>query len=230
VHIPEQLEGVDGWKVALSIHLGDFPVDPEVAANTHAAADALRVAGAVVEEVELAWKREDILRAARTHYGAIFAPSVRMEAGDMFDSLMPYTRAFVHETEVAFHDTGFLGGLVIEGQVYAELGALFERYDALICPTVSVTALTAGDDYTETGITVDGVELEGYFETLLTVPFNIANRCPVLAVPSGVASNGVPTGVQIVGPTYSDEVVFRVGAVLEQLMPWFDDPSWRPSI
>jgi aspartyl-tRNA(Asn)/glutamyl-tRNA(Gln) amidotransferase subunit A len=224
------LEGIDGWNIALSINLGDYPVDPEIAANTRAVAAALRQAGAVVEEVEIAWKREDILRAANTHYGAIFGPSVRLEAGDRFDKLMPYTRTFVKETEEALNDIGFLGGLVIEGQIYTELGALFEKYDALICPTVSVTALVAGNDYTETVLTVDGIELDRYFETLMTVPFNIANRCPVLAVPSGRASNGVPTGVQIVGPTYSDEAVSRIGAVVEQLMPRFDDPSWRPSI
>jgi aspartyl-tRNA(Asn)/glutamyl-tRNA(Gln) amidotransferase subunit A len=230
VRIPEQLEGIDGWRIALSINLGDYPVDPEVAANTRAVADALHQSGAEVEEVELAWKREDILRAANTHFGAIFGPSVRLEAGDRLDKLMPYTRSFMKDTEEALLDTGFLGGLVIEGQLYAELGALFEQYDALICPTVSVAALVAGDDYTETVVTVDGIELEGYFETLLTVPFNIANRCPVLAVPSGRASNGIPTGAQIIGPTYSDETVFRVAAVLEQVRPWFGDPSWRPPL
>lgn len=230
VYIPEQLEGIKGWNVALSIHLGDYPVEPDVAANARAVGEALRQAGATVEEVELGWKREDILRAARAHFGAIFAPSVRMEAGDRFDSLMPYTRAFVNESEEALRHTGFLGGLVIEGEVYAELGRLFERFDVLVCPTVSVSALMAGDNYTETVVTVDGIDLDSYFEVLLTVPFNIANRCPVLAVPSGKAAGGTPTGVQIVGPTYADERVFRVGAVLEQVRPWFGDPSWRPPV
>jgi Asp-tRNA(Asn)/Glu-tRNA(Gln) amidotransferase A subunit family amidase len=79
-------------------------------------------------------------------------------------------------------------------------------------------------------VTVDGVELGHYMETLLTPAFNIANRCPVLTVPSGRASNGVPTGVQIVGRTFDDERVFRVGMALEQVRPWFEDPAWRPQI
>ena len=56
------------------------------------------------------------------------------------------------------------------------------------------------------------------------------SRCPVLAVPSGFADNGVPTGVQIVGRTYDDETVFRVGAALEQVQPWFDTPARRPAL
>jgi Asp-tRNA(Asn)/Glu-tRNA(Gln) amidotransferase A subunit family amidase len=78
------------------------------------------------------------------------------------------------------------------------------------------------------GLTVGGVELEHYFDSIMTSPFNAMSRCPVLAVPSGFAENGVPTGIQIVGRTYDDETVFRVGAALEQVQPWFDAPERRP--
>jgi aspartyl-tRNA(Asn)/glutamyl-tRNA(Gln) amidotransferase subunit A len=64
----------------------------------------------------------------------------------------------------------------------------------------------------------------------MTIPFNIASRCPVLSVPSGMTSEGLPTGVQIVGPTYKDESVFHVAAALEQIRPWFGDPAWRPPL
>jgi Asp-tRNA(Asn)/Glu-tRNA(Gln) amidotransferase A subunit family amidase len=230
VQIPRQPGGIEGWKVALSIHLGDYPVEPEVVTNTYAVADALRQAGAIVEEVELGWNRADILRAAWVHYGAIFAAASRDEAGERFDLLMPYTRAFIEESEAVAQETSYVEGLMIEAEIYAELGALLERYDVLICPTTAVPALIAGDDYTKTTMIVDGVELSHYLEAVLTPAFNIANRCPVLAVPSGRASNGVPTGVQIIGRTFDDERVFRVGMALERVRPWFGDPAWRPQI
>ena len=56
-------------------------------------------------------------------------------------------------------------------------------------------------------------------KTIVTFPFNILSRCPVLAGPSGRASAGVPTGIQIVGSTYDDTTVFRVSAPLEQSRP-----------
>ena len=38
----------------------------------------------------------------------------------------------------------------------------------------------------------------------MTLPFNVIGRVPVLAVPSGRTSTGLPTGVQLVGRTYDD--------------------------
>ncbi|MGD2142850.1 MAG: amidase family protein [Anaerolineae bacterium] len=230
VRIPEQLEGIEGFKIALSIHLGDYPVAAEVVNNTLAAADALRQAGAVIEDVELAWKRADVMRATWAHFGAIFAPVVRHEAGDRHDLLAPYTRAFLEQAETASRETDYVDGLVIEGDIYAELGSLLERFDALLCPTVGISALRAGEDYVGTVPVVDGEALDDYLETALTPPFNIASRCPVAAVPSGRASNGVPTGVQIVAPTYDDVRAFQVAAALERVRPWFGEPSWRPSL
>jgi Asp-tRNA(Asn)/Glu-tRNA(Gln) amidotransferase A subunit family amidase len=52
--------------------------------------------------------------------------------------------------------------------------------------------------------------------------FNVMSRCPVLSVPSGFADNGVPTGVQIAGRTYEDEIVFRLGAAVERERPWHE--------
>ena len=47
----------------------------------------------------------------------------------------------------------------------------------------------------------------------------MANRCPVLSVPSGVADDGVPTGVQVVGHPFDEATVFRIGAAVEALVP-----------
>ena len=86
----------------------------------------------------------------------------------------------------------------------------------------------AGDDYTETKLSIGGQEASEYFVGCQTFPFNIASKHPVLAVPSGRASNGVPTGVQIVAPTYDDVTAFRIGAAAERQLGWWRDPAWRP--
>jgi amidase len=97
----------------------------------------------------------------------------------------------------------------IETRLYPPVGEVLERYDALLCSTCGTRGL--GDGYVDHGLEVDGVELPFYFETMLTVVFNILSRCPVLNVPSGFAANGIPTGVQIVGRTYDDLTPFQVG-------------------
>jgi aspartyl-tRNA(Asn)/glutamyl-tRNA(Gln) amidotransferase subunit A len=67
-------------------------------------------------------------------------------------------------------------------------------------------------------------------DVMMTVPFNIASRCPVLSVPSGRASNGVPTGLSVVGKTYDDVTAFRVAAAHEERYPWYTDVAHRPAI
>ncbi|WP_037606476.1 amidase [Streptacidiphilus rugosus] len=219
---------VSGMRIALCLTLGDYVLDPEVEANTRAVAEALRAGGAVVEEVGLGWTRELIDRAAWAHFGAIFGPSIGQAAAEAPDRLNAYTRAFAERAADAAGRTGFLEGLEIEGRLYAELGALLERYDAMICPTTAVPALLADDDYTETKLTIAGVEQEHYMTMAMTIGFNICSRCPVLSVPSGFSSEGVPTGVQIVGRTYDDATVFRVGAAVERLRPWAYLAGHRP--
>ena len=55
-------------------------------------------------------------------------------------------------------------------------------------------------------------------------------RLPVLSVPSGLASNGIPTGIQIVGKPYEDIGVFQAGYHLEQIEPWFQTNQYKPNI
>jgi Asp-tRNA(Asn)/Glu-tRNA(Gln) amidotransferase A subunit family amidase len=67
-------------------------------------------------------------------------------------------------------------------------------------------------------------------DVMMTLPFNIASRCPVLSVPSGLSRDGVPTGLSIVGKTYDDVTAFRVAAAHEERFPWLDQPSHRPAL
>jgi Asp-tRNA(Asn)/Glu-tRNA(Gln) amidotransferase A subunit family amidase len=126
--------------------------------------------------------------------------------------------------------TSFHEGLVLEAKIQAELSRVLDAYDVLVCPTVATRGLVAGDDYVDDGLEVGGVQVDDYFDSMMTPPFNIASRCPVLAVPSGFASNGIPTGIQIVGRSYDDERVFRAAAAYERVRPWLDTSERRPTM
>ncbi|MEU0567408.1 amidase [Nonomuraea sp. NPDC005983] len=225
VRIPDRLGDVAGLRVAYSLDLGDWEIEPDVAANTRAVADALAAAGAIVEEVEVRLRRADVMRAAFIHFGTIFGPMVARVAAAHPGELTPYALAFAEETRAAVERDGFLAGLELEGRIYAVIGELLDRYDALICPTAGVAALPAGEDYVDTKLTVNGVQLDHYLEYSLTPVFNIASRCPVLNVPSGLSSQGVPTGVQIAGRSYDDATVFHLGAAIERVRPWPTRPQ-----
>ena len=85
-------------------------------------------------------------------------------------------------------------------------------------------------DYTDKSFQVNGVTVDPYLDWCMTYPFNSMSRCPVMSVPSGFASNGVPTGLQIVGRTFDDVSVFRAAAAFEKAKPWLDTPARRPKL
>ena len=81
-------------------------------------------------------------------------------------------------------------------------------------------ALAAGDDYQDHGAMINGIESQLDRDCFMTMAFNIASRCPVMSVPSGLSRDGVPTGLQIAGRTYDDVSVFNAAAAFERLRPW----------
>ena len=228
LELPGRFESIDGLRIALSIDLGGWDVDDEVAANTRAAAAALEDAGAKVEEVEIPWSLDRLLATARRHFAAIFGAYITQVVEEHPDLVNDYSIAWAQDVERAMGEPGsFLQGLDDEGALWMPLGRLFETFDALICPTWAVTGIAAGDSILGQ-VFDEGGPNDRQFLCYMTTPFNMLSPCPVLAVPSGVApSNGVPTGIQIVGRTFEDLTPFRIGAALEQVRPWTLAPFER---
>jgi aspartyl-tRNA(Asn)/glutamyl-tRNA(Gln) amidotransferase subunit A len=158
---------------------------------------------------------------ARRHFAAIFGAEIASAADDFPELVNDYVHAWADEARVMTAEPGsFLRGLHQEAEVWAPIAQLFETYDALICPTWTVPGIAAGDSILGQLFDTGGGN-DRQFACYMTTPFNILAPCPVLAVPSGIAaSNGVPTGIQIVARTYDDVTAFRIGAALEQVRPW----------
>jgi Asp-tRNA(Asn)/Glu-tRNA(Gln) amidotransferase A subunit family amidase len=229
LEIPERLDGIEGMRVAFCASPGDFVLDEEVARNTAAAADAFREAGAVVEEVELPVERGDAWTALAVHFAAIFAAVISSEDEAHPGLLTPYARSIAETCSRVAGQCSFVEGLLLESKIMAALGVVLERHEVLVLPAACTRGLNAGDDYLDPALMVGGVELAHYAESILTMTlFNIASRCPVMAVPSGFADNGVPTGLQIAGRPYEDVTVFRAAAAYERVRPWLDAPDKRP--
>jgi hypothetical protein len=68
---------------------------------------------------------------------------------------------------------------------------------------------------------LDGIETEHgrrahYWDAHMTSPFNVANHCAVISVPSGQSSAGIPTGVQVVGHPLDEASVFDTALAIER--------------
>ena len=90
---------------------------------------------------------------------------------------------------------------------------LFNDYDLLIVPGVGVQPFPWKQDYPET---VDGQVIENYMAWLhLTSSLTVVGL-PVLAMPLGQDTGGMPFGVQLVGKRYADHELLSIARALEQ--------------
>lgn len=226
-------ERMRGRRVVVARTMGDTPVEPEIAAAILRTAAGLEAAGAHVEEVVLDVPMELLERAAFTHYGMLFGASVDEvvhQPGDE-EQLTPYARALRDRSAAILAQTGPYGGFLAEAEIARRVHAAVDDASVLLLPTLVTLGWLAGEDYTSTPCVVDGVALDFYLAAGLTPIFNVLSRRPVLNVPMGLASNGVPMGVQVVGRPYADQDVFDAGLALEAAAGpggWWATAEWRP--
>jgi len=89
-----------------------------------------------------------------------------------------------------------------------EHAELFEHYDVLVSPTSPTVAFELGARTAN--------PLAMYLSDLLTIPSCMAGL-PGLSIPCGL-SEGLPVGLQIVGPQLAENTIFRVGHALERAL------------
>lgn len=205
-------------RVAVLTNLGNYRVDQEISHDVARVADALDRAGYAVEPAELAWDRRRINEIADAHFGDHGAVDISLLAASS-DDITDYARAFATRTTAAAQRLRPQQRHREAGKMYRDIASLFQRFDAILCPTVGITGLTAGDPYLTALPDVDGQRLESLSDINLTRPFNILNRLPAISVPSGhIAGSGLPLGVQIVGRPYDEQTVLALAESIEGLV------------
>ena len=219
LEIPPANDGIKGWKIAFSPNLGYVQVDPEVQKNTLACVDAFKEMGCRVEEVDVGWNWS-VLDAWQIHWEVLSAALLgdivgRYRYEEMNRFLVQTVNTGLSHSAAKFKKTEF-----VRTEMWKTLGPILEKYDALICPTLAIPSVLAEHDPLDRNFKINGRFVDPYVGWYLTYQFNIVSQVPVISVPSGFGSAGVPTGLQIVGRTYDDVSVFRAAAAFEQARPW----------
>jgi Asp-tRNA(Asn)/Glu-tRNA(Gln) amidotransferase A subunit family amidase len=206
---------VAGLRLGLSVDLGYYDIAPEVEANTRAAAAAFAELGAEVTEVDLGWNK-DINRAWLDYWSVAIAALYGERAEGAWELVDPEVRALIERGRS-------LGAVELKRieqlrtRQWAAIRPVLQTHDALLCPTTSVEAPAAEQKELSYRRAAAPGRFGGYE---LTCPFNFIAQCPVISVPSGLTSQGLPTGLQIVGRRYDDVTVLGLAAALERARPW----------
>jgi aspartyl-tRNA(Asn)/glutamyl-tRNA(Gln) amidotransferase subunit A len=212
-YVGELRRGIRGLRVAFSPDLGGLRVDPEVARIVSEAAHVFENLGCAVEDVTPAF--DDTTELIRCLWSV-------HEAG-MYASLVPQWGEQMDPGLVACIEHGRRYGLVEyleqRGRKLAywdSVRPLFERYDLLLTPSVSVVAF-------EVGRLNPGHFPQHAWDwfpwACFSYPFNFTGQ-PAASVPAGFTAAGLPVGLQIVGRRFADLTVLQASAAFEEARPW----------
>lgn len=101
-------------------------------------------------------------------------------------------------------------------QLYDVIYQYFKKYDLLITPTTACPAFDLELMYPPK-INGRGVSPVGWMS--FTFPFNLTGN-PAASIPCGWTSEGLPIGMQIIGPRFQDDLVLQVSNAFEKIQPW----------
>ena len=109
-----------------------------------------------------------------------------------------------------YYDAFYGKALRVRTLMLQEFAAVYDDVDVLLCPSAPTTAFELGAK------TADPLLM--YLNDVCTIPSNLTGH-PAISVPFGRGDDGLPVGVQVMGPALSEPLIFRVAAALERAAP-----------
>ena len=243
--VPDYLAALDapsdGLRVGLPAEFYSEALDPEIHQAIHHAAGVYENAGAEIVDVTLPHSRIDVdddgalssyavacyyivamaeassnlARYDAAHYGHRTAET----CGDIVE-LYSRSRAEGFGAEVkrrimlgtytlsaGYYDAYYDKALKVRRLIKNDFDAAFERCDVLLCPVSPTTAFRLGEKIAD--------PLTMYLADIYTISVNLAGL-PGLSLPAGLSRDGLPIGMQLVGPVFHEETVLRAARLYEQ--------------
>jgi aspartyl-tRNA(Asn)/glutamyl-tRNA(Gln) amidotransferase subunit A len=204
-------DGVAGLRIAYSPDYGHAAVNPEIAAATRRSVEILRGLGAIVEEVPIDFS--DCRDAFLILWDAAIGRTLNGVPAEQWKLIDPGLDATCERGQVITAQQ-FLDADAIRAQTTLKLSRLLTRYDILISPQLPLTAFPIGSDVAD-----PSTQSHWGDWTPFTYPINMT-RHPAATVPTGLASDGLPMAVQLVGRHFDDRLVLRVARALESAQPF----------
>lgn len=222
-------KGIRGMKIGIPKEYFSEGLDPEIAASINESIEKLKKLGAVVEEISL-----PITEAGLSAYYIISSAEAssnlarfdgirygyRPAQFDKIDDLMELSRTEGFGKEVkrrimlgtyalssGYYDAYYNRAHKLKVKIKEQFEKAFEKYDLILSPTSPVLPFKCGEKSND--------PLAMYLADIYTVSINLAGL-PGLSMPCGFSSLHLPIGLQLIGPHFGEEKIFRAAYALEK--------------
>ena len=220
-------EAVDGLKIAV-VPQFKAGADEAVQSALNEALDVYRQLGAEVVEVDMphldyaiaayyviatAEASSNLARYDGVHYGH------RTETPAEYVEVYSKSRAEGFGKEVkrrimlgtyalssGYYDAYYLKALKVRNLIRGDFAGVFEKCDCIMMPVAPTTAFKIGEKIDD--------PLQMYLSDIYTIAANLAG-VPAISIPCGFDEEGLPIGLQILSPAFSEEKLLRIARMFE---------------
>jgi amidase len=222
LQVPSHVSLAD-YRVAVWRNDDNAPVSQEVMARVDAVADAVARAGGVVDaqarpdfdvaaahdvyqtllQANMAWRLPDVAYAKLQARVANLAPDDQSTSAKTLRAQVASYREVMQANEARAH-------------LRWSWHEFFKHYDVMILPIAATPAFEHDHrPFGERTLTIDG-EARPYFQQVFWAGLATCSYLPGTVIPTGLSAEGLPIGVQIIGPEFGDLKTIGFAKLLEQ--------------
>jgi aspartyl-tRNA(Asn)/glutamyl-tRNA(Gln) amidotransferase subunit A len=167
--------------------------------------------------------RYDGVRFGHRHVGAdnIVEMNTLTRSEGFGDEVKRRIMLGTYALSAGYYDAYYGKAQQVRTLVIRDFEKAYERFDVLVGPTSPTTAFSIGEKAAD--------PLAMYLNDVYTIPTNLAGAAAI-SVPCGLGDDGLPVGLQVLGPPLSEGLLFRVAAAYEEARgPLANPPLWGAS-
>jgi amidase len=203
-----------GLRIAWSADLGFLPVEAAVREVFGLAGTYFESLGCVVEEAAPDLQdAPEVFQVLRAHdFSVRFAEYCRQQPDKLKDTIHWNTAKGLDQS----------GSAVAQAEVnhlaiYQRMLTFFADHDFLVLPSTQVLPFDKDLDWVRE---IEGVVFDNYLQWMEICFVISLTACPVISIPCGFSANGLPVGLQIIGPPGQDLAVLKLAHAFETAAPF----------
>jgi amidase len=219
------------FKVAAWLHDDHFPLDAPVQAQLENTIAKLRNADVEVDDVHPVFALD---KAFNDYLRLLWPVSLAGLPPKEFENLVSQAAAFKADdhslpARMASYGTqrhrDWLRAHEAREHYRQQWDLFFREYDVLLCPVNPVCAFPHdhSEDMINRSITINGKQ-RSYWEQMAWISLATLAHLPATVAPTGLASNGLPVGIQIIGPYLEDYTTIEFARLMANITGRFQAP------